>query len=173
MSYRKPLIGFGVFALISMLVTGVVWATLQRSVPGDTHNYSATFSDAYGLHPGDDVRMAGVRVGRVQSVALDADHNARVTFQVQREQTLFVNTKAMIRYQNLIGQRYVALVRGPGTAAVLPDNGAIPLRAAGHLPDRTVLRCLGAARRFRTTLQRVAAGADQLAVQHTDSRVAG
>ncbi|MCU1647694.1 MAG: hypothetical protein JWN03_7969 [Nocardia sp.] len=130
MSYRKPLIGFSLFALVSVLVTWVVWSTLQRTIPGDTDNYSATFSDAYGLHPGDDVRMAGVRVGRVQTVALDKDHNARVTFKVQRNQAVFTNTRAMIRYQNLIGQRYVALALGKGEANRLPDNGAIPLRAA-------------------------------------------
>ncbi|WP_458691022.1 MCE family protein [Nocardia tengchongensis] len=130
MSYRKPLIGFSLFAIVSILVTGVVWSTLQRTIPGDTNHYSATFSDAYGLHPGDDVRMAGVRVGRVQSVALDGDHNARVTFQVQRNQRLFTNTRAMIRYQNLIGQRYLALAPGKGEALALAENGAIPLRAA-------------------------------------------
>ncbi|WP_327140388.1 MlaD family protein [Nocardia sp. NBC_01327] len=130
MSYRKPLIGFSLFAIASVLVTWIVWSTLQRTVPGDTNDYSATFSDAYGLHPGDDVRMAGVRVGRVHSVALDSDHNARVTFQVQRTQSLFTDTKAMIRYQNLIGQRYVALAPGSGNGAPLADHGAIPLHAA-------------------------------------------
>ncbi|MGY0500296.1 MCE family protein [Nocardia sp. FBN12] len=130
MSYRKPLIGFSLFAIVSVLVTWVVWSTLQRAIPGETNHYSATFSDAYGLHPGDDVRMAGVRVGRVQSVALDEDHHARVTFQVERNQALFTNTRAMIRYQNLIGQRYVALAPGKGEGTTLAADGAIPLRAA-------------------------------------------
>lgn len=130
MSYRKPLIGFSLFTIAAVLVTGVVWSTLQRAIPGDTAHYSATFSDAYGLHPGDDVRMAGVRVGRVQSVALDGDHHARVTFEVQRDQRVYTNTRALIRYQNLIGQRYVALAPGTGEAVALADDGSIPLRAA-------------------------------------------
>jgi len=131
MNYRKPLIGFSLFAIVAILVSWVVWSTLQRTVSGATDNYSATFTDAFGLHPGDDVRMAGVRVGRVQSIRLDSDHNAQVGFQVQQTQTLFTNTRALIRYQNLIGQRYVALAPGAGNAVPLPNNGAIPL----HAPD--------------------------------------
>ena len=64
MSYRKSLFGFSIFAVVSLLVTWVIWSTLQRSVDGDTKSYSATFSDVLGLKPGDDVRISGVRVGR-------------------------------------------------------------------------------------------------------------
>ncbi|MBF6332861.1 MCE family protein [Nocardia transvalensis] len=130
---RWPMLGFGVFALVSLLVTTVLWNTLARSVAGPTHSYTATFSDVLGLRVEDDVRMAGVRVGKVTGIALDRDrrsgrHVAKVTFRVQRAQTLYTDTKALVRYQNLIGQRYVALA--PGTAAdarPLPAGGSIPL----------------------------------------------
>ncbi|GAB89884.1 MCE family protein [Gordonia rhizosphera] len=107
-SVRKPLIGFSLFAVIALLLTYIIWSTLERSVPGDTDSYTTYFNDASGLLPGDDVRMAGVRVGRVGNVALD-DGRARVVFDVQTDQTVFSNTKAAIRYQNLIGQRYLSL----------------------------------------------------------------
>ncbi|WP_174185084.1 MCE family protein [Nocardia barduliensis] len=133
MSIRKPLIGFSIFAIVSVLVTVVVWNTLARIVSGDTYTYSATFSDVLGLHEGDDVRMAGVRVGKVEKIERARDANlkksvAKVTFVVQRDQTIYNDTKALVRYQNLIGQRYVALA--PGTApdpAPLKDNGSIPI----------------------------------------------
>ncbi|MCM6777017.1 MCE family protein [Nocardia sp. CDC159] len=135
MSIRKPLIGFGIFALVSILVTVVVWNTLARIVDGPTNTYSAEFTDVLGLREGDDVRMAGVRVGKVEKIEVvrgpDRKNVARVTFEVQRTQTLYGNTKALVRYQNLIGQRYVALA--PGT-----KGDTMPLRNKGSIPlDRT------------------------------------
>ncbi len=127
MSMRKPLIGFSLFAVVSLLVTWIIWTTLQRSVSGDTKSYSATFSDVLGLKAGDDVRMAGVRVGRVDDIKLDDKNNALVDFQIESDQTLYGNTKALVRYQNLIGQRYVALAPGDGKAAPLDDGGSIPI----------------------------------------------
>ncbi|MFD8244008.1 MCE family protein [Nocardia sp. NPDC059691] len=133
MSIRKPLIGFSIFAIVSILVTVVVWNTLARIVSGDTYTYSATFSDVLGLHEGDDVRMAGVRVGKVEKIELGRDGKlkksvAKVTFVVQRDQTIYNDTKALVRYQNLIGQRYVALAPGKGSnPAPLKNNGSIPI----------------------------------------------
>lgn len=115
-SIRKPLIGFSLFAIVALLLTYVIWSTLERSLPGDTYSFSALFDDASGLASGDDVRMAGVRVGRVGSI--DLDHGrAKVTFDVQNDQPMFTSTKAAIRYQNLIGQRYLALSLAPGAAS--------------------------------------------------------
>jgi phospholipid/cholesterol/gamma-HCH transport system substrate-binding protein len=124
----KPLIGFSLFAVVSLLVTWVVWSTLQRNVEGGTHGYSATFSDVLGLHSGDDVRISGVRVGRVEKIALDSNHDARVTFVVQDDQQVYANTKALVRYQNLIGQRYLALAPGEADAGTpLEPGDGIPL----------------------------------------------
>lgn len=128
MSIRKPLIGFGIFALVSVLVTVVIWNTLARTVSGDTKSYSAVFTDVLGLGPGDDVRMAGVRVGKVTGVEVEGRNQAKVSFIVQDDQSLYGNTKALVRYQNLIGQRYVALAPGDGgNHSQLPDGGTIPV----------------------------------------------
>ncbi|MBF6328820.1 MCE family protein [Nocardia transvalensis] len=133
MSIRKPLIGFSIFAIVSILVTVVVWNTLARTVGGPTNTYSATFTDVLGLREGDDVRMAGVRVGKVEKIEVQRtpetkSHVAKVTFVVQRNQTLYNNTKALVRYQNLIGQRYVALAPGnKGDNTPLKNHGSIPV----------------------------------------------
>ncbi|KAA0019436.1 MCE family protein [Antrihabitans cavernicola] len=139
MSIRKPLIGFSLFAILAILVTWVIWSTLQRSVDGDTSNYGATFSDVSGLKVGDDVRMAGVRVGRINDIELDGKNNAKVDFIVQSNQHLYANTKALVRYQNLIGQRYVALAPGAGDAAPLPAGGSIPIEQTEPSFDISVL----------------------------------
>lgn len=124
---RNALAGFSVFAVVAVMVTYLIWSTLQRSVAGDTDRYSATFTDVQGLRVGDDVRVAGVRVGRVDSIARTPDDDAAVGFEILRDQHLYTNTTALVRYQNLIGQRYIALEPGQGTAAPLPPGGSIAL----------------------------------------------
>lgn len=122
-SIRKPLIGFSIFAVLALLVTYVIFSTLERSVSGSTNNYTAFFDDASGLAKGDDVRMAGVRVGRVDKIDLDGDR-ARVEFEVQTDQQVYTNTRAAIRYQNLIGQRYLnlTLVDGKPSEPLKPGS---------------------------------------------------
>ncbi|MCU1640613.1 MAG: hypothetical protein JWN03_888 [Nocardia sp.] len=130
MSIRKPLIGFGIFAIVAVLVTAVIWNTLARTVNGPTNSYTATFTDVLGLRTGDDVRMAGVRVGKVEKIDLDKKNQALVTFIVQNDQTLYGDTKALVRYQNLIGQRYVALApdtKPGGSHTPLKNKAAIPV----------------------------------------------
>ncbi|MFW0787116.1 MCE family protein [Gordonia sp. CPCC 206044] len=128
-SIRKPLIGFSLFAVLALLVTYIIWSTLERSVSGDTNSYTTYFNDASGLLKGDDVRMAGVRVGRVSDVSLD-DGRAKVVFDVQTDQPMYNTTKGAIRYQNLIGQRYLSL-----TAVEAPDRQPLPAGAALQQPS--------------------------------------
>lgn len=108
MIQRKAVLGFAVFTVLSLLATWMIWATLARSVDGPTTSYSAYFTDATGLRAGDDVRIAGIRVGRVERVELDGGL-AVATFQIQSDQQIYPSTRILIRYQNLIGQRYLAL----------------------------------------------------------------
>jgi len=127
MSYRRPLLGLILFLTVSIVLTWMVYITLSRDVTGRTNSYSAIFTDVSGLHPGDDVRMAGVRVGRVQAVDL-AGIRAKVTFEVQDDQKLYGNTAASVTYQNLIGQRYLGLsLRNFGAPGVLAPGGQIPV----------------------------------------------
>ncbi|NNH71185.1 MCE family protein [Nocardia uniformis] len=128
----KPLLGFSLFALAAVLVTTVIWNTLARNVSGPVNTYTALFTDVQGLRKGDDVRMAGVRVGKVATIDIErqADtkrYAAKVTFVVERDQTLYDDTKALVRYQNLIGQRFIALA--PGTAAA-----STPLHPGARIP---------------------------------------
>jgi phospholipid/cholesterol/gamma-HCH transport system substrate-binding protein len=125
--YRKPLIGLSLFLVVATVATWMVLVTLRREVAGPTNTYSAIFTDVSGLHPGDDVRVAGVRVGRVEGVDLEGAL-AKVTFRVQTEQNLYHDTIASVIYQNIIGQRYLGLSRGAsGNRTLLADRSQIPL----------------------------------------------
>ncbi|MCH5641537.1 MULTISPECIES: MCE family protein [unclassified Gordonia (in: high G+C Gram-positive bacteria)] len=126
-SIRKPLFGFLIFGVVALLLTYIIFSTLERSVSGPTNTYTTYFTDASGLATGDDVRMAGVRVGRVDEIVLD-DGRAKVSFEVQDSQPMYTNTKAAIRYQNLIGQRYLNLTLDKAVASQpLPAGSTLKL----------------------------------------------
>jgi phospholipid/cholesterol/gamma-HCH transport system substrate-binding protein len=138
MSVRAQLIKLIVFTLVALAVLWLLWSTLLNSTSGDTRSYTAEFTDVSGLHQGDSVRMAGVRVGRVDSMRLAGTH-AEVTMSVAADQPVFQNTRAVIRYQNLVGQRYIALAPGEGPATPLPDGGDIPLQRTQPSLDLSAL----------------------------------
>jgi phospholipid/cholesterol/gamma-HCH transport system substrate-binding protein len=124
--YRRALIGLAAFMAFAVTVTWMVFATLQRDVAGETNTYSAIFADVSGMAAGDDVRVAGVRVGRVDKLDL-VGTLAKVTFRVQRSQPLYTNTVASVTYQNVIGQRYLGLSQGPGGSHTrLSNHDQIP-----------------------------------------------
>lgn len=115
------------FTAFAVTVTWMVYNTLRRDIAGPTNTYSAIFADASGMVPGDDVRVAGVRVGRVDRVEL-AGTAAKVRFRVQRNQQLYRNTVASVTYQSIIGQRYLGLAQGSGDDHTpLPDRSQIPI----------------------------------------------
>ncbi|KAF0969838.1 MULTISPECIES: MlaD family protein [Gordonia] len=128
-TFRKSLITLSLFLVVSLVLSWFVYVTLQRNVNGATREYSAVFTDVSGLRPGDDVRVAGVRVGRVDKIQLEKTV-ARVTFEVQDDQTLYTNTRASVTYQNIIGQRYLGLLAGDGSSSAKPlqEGGEIPVQ---------------------------------------------
>ncbi|SUD49109.1 virulence factor Mce family protein [Nocardia otitidiscaviarum] len=115
-----------VFGVIVAACTGFIVTALRTPVPGDKVVYQAVFTDVSGLYEGDSVRMSGVAVGKVESVDLDRDR-ARVRFTVDRTRPVYDTTQAAVRYQNLIGQRYVELLTERPSAVKLPAGGVIPV----------------------------------------------
>ncbi|MET7312553.1 MCE family protein [Streptomyces sp. NPDC005571] len=122
-----PLVKFSVFAVVTVLATALLAATIVNIsfTPEDT--YRAVFSDVTSLEEGDDIRVAGVRVGEVQDIAIKDRTLAKVTFTVSRDRPLLSSTGAVIRYRSLVGSRYVALTEGAGDGTRLKPGGVIPL----------------------------------------------
>lgn len=124
---RASLVGLVVFLVMATVLTWLVYVTLRRDVRGSTVPYAAMFTDVFGLREGDDVRIAGVRVGRVEGVELSGTL-AKVSFAVQDDQRLPDSTTASVTYQNIVGQRYLALAQGhSGSGALLAPGGVIPV----------------------------------------------
>ncbi|GAB2531271.1 MCE family protein [Nocardia heshunensis] len=128
----KSAVKLTVFLLIVAACTTFIVTALRTPIPGDKVTYDAVFTDVSGLFTGDSVRMSGVAVGKVEAVNLDGGTKARVHFTVDKTRPVYDNTKAAVRYQNLIGQRYVELLTdGPGGAklaagATIPVERTIP-----------------------------------------------
>ena len=142
MKTLPSLIKLVAFIVVTVLATGLLAATIGNLRFGGTTSYQALFTDATGLLKGDDVRIAGVRVGEVDGVAVARKGNrsvARVTFNVDSDRPVAVSTRAQIRYRNLVGQRYVALSEGAGSGRALTEHGTIPLRQTQPALDLTVL----------------------------------
>ncbi|MET9515729.1 MlaD family protein [Streptomyces sp. NPDC002994] len=121
------LIKLGIFAVVTVAATAVLAATIVNLSFTPKETYSAVFSDVTSLEEGDDIRVAGVRVGEVESIDIKDRTLAEVTFTVSRDRPLLTSTRAAIRYRSLIGQRYVALMEGTGDATPLRPGGRIPL----------------------------------------------
>lgn len=106
----------------AMLVIG---RTMVDPVEGRQSLYTALFNDASGLYQGNSVRLAGVAVGKVESVEVDGPL-ARVRFSVQDAHAPEQNSEFAIRYQNLVGQRYLEMIRKPEKADRQKSGVPIP-----------------------------------------------
>ena len=124
-SLGPTLVKFGVFVVVMSMLTLFLFFTFGQYRTGAVTGYSALFNDASRLKAGDSVRVAGVRVGTVNGVALQPDKKVAVKFDADRSVVLTDGTKAAVRYLNLVGDRYLELVDGPGSTRRLPAGGQI------------------------------------------------
>lgn len=108
---------FGAFALIT------VFADFRF---GSGKHYAAEFTNVSGLKDGDIVRIAGVEVGTVQNISVNRDATVRVEFSADDTVVLTQGSRAVIRYDNLIGGRFLALEEGAGSPNLLAPGDTIP-----------------------------------------------
>lgn len=107
---RRPGLKLVLFGLVSIAVTVTIAATIRPiGSTQPTRDYSALFTNASRLKAGDDVRVAGVRVGTVTDVEVTREARAEVRFRVEKDLALSDRTRIAIRYLNLVGDRYVEL----------------------------------------------------------------
>lgn len=127
-----------IFTTISVILTSIVFSSLLDVSGSSTGTYTAEFTNASGLQPGDTVRIAGVEVGKVAAVTLEGDH-AAVTFSVDSDQHLTTTTRAAIHFENLLGQRFLAILPGAAGSAPLAPGGVIPLSRTTPAIDLTAV----------------------------------
>jgi virulence factor Mce-like protein len=139
-----PLVKLVAFALVTMMASYVLITTITNAGYGEQVSYRAEFTDVAGLVEGDEVRIAGVRVGQVKGIGLAEGATdrplAEVELEVDADLPLPATVEATIRYRNLVGQRYVALAEGEGAEGrTLDQGGLIPVARTRPALDLTTL----------------------------------
>lgn len=122
----------GVFILVCVLgIIGLLMVFAQLRFQ-DEQTYRAEFKDVTGLEEGDFVRIAGVEVGKVKKISIESDSLVSVLFSADDTVVLTEDTKAAVRWADLIGGRYLALEDGTGNTRRLQPGQTIP--AARTMP---------------------------------------
>ena len=127
------------FMLVTTLATGVLVATIGNLTFAGASTYKAVFADATGVNKGDDIRVAGVKVGTVKEVEITDRTRALITFSVDDTTSVTEATHATIKYRNLVGQRYIALNQEVGSSSKLSEGATIPIARTAPALDLTVL----------------------------------
>ena len=117
----------GIFALVAMALLALMVLRIEN-VPilgGPRQSLVADFASVAGLDDKAAVRIAGVRVGRVDGIALE-DRRARVRLALEEPVELTEGTRARIANLGLLGEKYVVIEPGPEGAPPLPEGALIP-----------------------------------------------
>jgi phospholipid/cholesterol/gamma-HCH transport system substrate-binding protein len=117
----------GVYLLAGLLGMVLLFGVFAQLRFGNDRTYTAEFANVSGLKGGNFVRIAGVEVGKVKSISVQPDYRVRVEFGLDDSVVLTEGSKAVIRYEDLIGGRYLALEEGVGGVKKLNPGATIPM----------------------------------------------
>jgi virulence factor Mce-like protein len=122
---RKRLVTIAAVALAIALVAGA--AFLVRQMFFGPKTITAYFPSATGIYPGDEIRVSGVKVGKIDSITPEGTQ-AKMTLEVDRDVPVPAQAKAVIVAQNLVAARYVQLTPAyrSGDGPTMGDGGVIP-----------------------------------------------
>lgn len=138
-SVLPSLIKLTIYTTIIGTLTALLTLIIVNARSGPSTTYHAVFADASGVAANDNVKIAGVAVGRVTGVKV-VDHGAaQVTFTVDRDVRVPRDVHATVRYENLIGDRYVQLQRPDDDESPLPAGATIPMSRTAPAVSLTVL----------------------------------
>mgnify|MGYP003576565824 CR=1 FL=1 len=122
---RRVNIAVGLFLVLGVLALGYLSIKLGRVSLFGSSGYvvSVDFPSVGGLKAGSSVEIAGVEIGRVESIGL-ADYQARVMLRLNRDVKLQEDSIASIKTKGLIGEKFVRISPG-GSEKIIPPNGRI------------------------------------------------
>jgi phospholipid/cholesterol/gamma-HCH transport system substrate-binding protein len=116
----------GIFVLVGVLALGWLSVKLGKIDLFGSQGYvlTADFPSVGGLKAGSSVEIAGVEIGRVDSITLDKDFQASVRMTIRPNVKLQDDSIASIKTKGLIGERYIRINPG-GSERIIPPNGRI------------------------------------------------
>jgi phospholipid/cholesterol/gamma-HCH transport system substrate-binding protein len=129
----------GLYTAMSVILTAALLVVFGQLRFETRAQYHAEFSNISGLKSGNFVRIAGVEVGKVTGLTLHRSGTVTVDFALDKNLTLTDGTRAAVRYENLIGDRYLSLEDGPGSVRRLAQGQTIPLSRTAPALDLDTL----------------------------------
>lgn len=147
MKTSSALIKLIAFMVVTSLMTFTLAATIGNFGGGTATTYHAQFTDVTGLLQGQEVRIAGVKAGKVKNISLaredgpcdDTGRVADVTFTLDEGRKLTSSNELQLRYRNLVGERYLAITQGVGAGNPLKDGSTVCTTKTKPALDLTVL----------------------------------
>lgn len=137
---RRDAVRLAVFLAVCLLGVFGLFAVFGQMRFGEkSHQYRAEFVNVTGLEANDFVRIAGVEVGKVKNVEIQPDTTALVEFSADDSVVLTQGSRAVIRYDDLIGGRYLALEEGAGGTGKLNPGETIPIARTSPALDLDAL----------------------------------
>lgn len=120
-----------IFTVVTVLATGMLASTILNSTGGATDEYHGVFADVTSLNRGDEVRIAGVKVGSVTNIAITDKRLAKVDFTIRKGVRIDAGAIVQIKFRNLVGQRYLAVEQPPlaGGGPTTTDGQIVPASA--------------------------------------------
>lgn len=122
--YRKAEMTVGVFVFIGLLA--IAWLAVKVGQVGGLgqsgYTLKANFVDAGGVRQGSDIMLAGVVIGRVDSVVLTDNEKATMVLRINDGVELTEDATASIRTKGIIGDRYIRIGQGMEEAMLKPGD---------------------------------------------------
>ena len=118
---------FAIYAAVCLVGIAVVFAVFAQVRFEKANTYNAVFANVSGLRENNFVRIAGVEVGKVKKVAVQPDSTVRVQFTADESVVLTEGSRAVVRYDDLFGGRFLLLEEGAGGVKRLGAGATIPL----------------------------------------------
>lgn len=137
--WLAPLIKLTIYTTIIAVLTTVLALVIVNARSAPSYTYRALFADASGVRSNNNVKIAGVSIGRVNGVKVVGHGTAEVTFSVDKDVALPQNVRAVVRYENLVGDRYIELERPAAPEGRLKPETTIPLDHTAPAVNLTVL----------------------------------
>jgi len=136
-SYRRIEITVGLFVLLGII--GIVYLALRLGEVGGLgasgYLLQAEFQDVGGVRAGADVMIAGVPVGRVESVSLKGEEEAEVLMRIDHGIVITTDAIASIRTKGIIGDRYVRISQGADDTYLQSGDGIEETESVLNLED--------------------------------------
>jgi phospholipid/cholesterol/gamma-HCH transport system substrate-binding protein len=131
-----------IFTVVTVVLIGLLATLIGNISFVPSRTYRAVFTDATGVFAGDRVRLSGVEVGTVKSVKLSAHgegQQAMLEFTVENEVPLYRNARLELRFENIVGQRYLSIKETAGAGELMRPGATFPVDQTTPALSLTVL----------------------------------